>query len=107
MSSSESIKKIQEAENKAAQIRQSALDDSRLFIRNAEGETSKLKEKKLKEARANARQTQIETQRLAKGECDIVRKLEANKNDKLKKEVQKKIGSAVDFIIKSVREGIN
>jgi len=107
MSNSALIKKVKDAEKKAADMRIKAMEDSRLEIRKAEEETSKEKEQTLKDARAASRAALKKVQDEAKTESAAVRDKEIAKNNELKEQVKAKLPQAVKFIIDNAREGIN
>lgn len=106
MSNSSLIKKVKDAEKKAAEMRMKAMEDSRMDIRHAEEDTSKEKEQLLKDARMAARQQLKEVQEKAKKEAEGVRETEIEKNSLLKSSVEAKLGMAVKYIIDNARKGI-
>ncbi len=106
MSNSALIKKVKDAEKKAAEMRLKAMEDSRIEIRQAEEDTSKEKEQHLKDARMSARQQLKDVQEKAKREAEGVRGHEIEKNNQLKQSVEAKLGDAVKYIIDNARKGI-
>ena len=106
MSNSALIKKIKDAEEKAAEMRLKAMEDARVQIRQAEEETAKEKEQLLKDARMLSRAALKKVQEDAKAASSVQRDKEIEKNQQLKESVKSKIPTAVKFIIENARKGI-
>jgi len=106
MSNSALIKKVKDAEQKAAEMRLKAMEDSRIDIRRAEEDTSKEKEQILKDARMSTRAHLKQVQEKAKKEAEGVREKEIAKNEELKLSVEAKLGDSVKYIIDNARKGI-
>ena len=106
MSNSALIKKVKDAEKKAADMRLKAMEDSRVQIRQAEEDTAKEKEQLLKDSRISSREALKKVQEQAQAESAIQREKEIKKNNELKEDVKSKLPEAVEFIIENARKGI-
>lgn len=107
MSNSLMIKKVKDAENTASILRQEAMDESRMEIRNAEEKASNQKKDKLKEARTALRAAIKKTEEKAQNESAKIREKEIAKNEQVKQDVKEKKPLAVKFIIENARKAID